>query len=95
MTNPQELKLQLVQDVINLPDDKLPRLQNYLTKLTASKGIRASNGSKQPKVTKIKKSRASKTPKLHIDHDPILDFIGLASYDPPSKSIDEELYGDL
>ena len=62
MINSDALRLQLVQDIINLPDDLVPLVRDFLAELN--------------------------------DEDPMSNFIGCVSYDPPAKSIDEELYGE-
>jgi hypothetical protein len=76
MNNPQALKLQLVEAIINLPDDKLQKVSDFI------KSILVSN------------AHPSETEKATKEQDPILDLIGISNYDPPSKSIDEELYGE-
>lgn len=91
MINSEALKLQLVQDIISLPDEKLATVRDFLHRLTHDNGQEPSNGIQDSKTPKVRKPNSAK---LRPEDDPMLKFIGLASYDPPAKSIDEELYGD-
>jgi hypothetical protein len=76
MNNPQALKLQLVETIINLPDDKLQKVSEFIKSILVSSG------------------HSSETDKAPEGDDPILKLIGISNYTPPSKSIDEELYGE-
>jgi hypothetical protein len=93
MVNTQSLKLQLVQEIINLPDEALPLVRDFIEDLVAENGMGRTNGAKHSKAPKAKKGKLPKPTLRRIDRDPILNFIGLASYHPPANSIDEELYG--
>lgn len=95
MLNSGVVKLQLVQDIINLPDDKLAAARDFLTKLVTGNGSEAVGGTKRSKAQKPKKRSKSRPAEQHVDDDPILKLFGIASYDPPVKSIDEELYGEM
>lgn len=91
MINSESLKLQLVQDIIRLPDDKLTTVRDFLDRLTTDNGREATNGAKGSRTPKVPKPNPAK---LRPEDNPMLKFIGLADYDPPAKSIDEELYGE-
>lgn len=94
MVNSEALRLQLVQNIINLPDDKLTVVQVFLTDLISGNGAQTIQDKRRSKTIKEEKDSGSEVAEFHPDDDPIFKFIGLASYDPPAKSIDEELYGE-
>ncbi len=90
MVNTETTRLQLIQDIISLPEDKLIMVQELVANLAANG---EDNGRKKSAVTK-KKNRKKTSAKLRKTENPMLALIGCVSYDPPEKSIDEELYGD-
>ncbi len=94
MVNTETTRLQLIRDIISLPDHLVPEAQEFLNQLATGDHQKTRNGAKNKKGSKSERPRNAKTSKLKPEDDPILKFIGMASYDPPTKSIDEELYGD-
>jgi len=75
MKTPQSIKLQLVQEIIDLPDGLLLQVSDFINSLLSQY------------------NNASKNGDYSSGRDPMLDYIGGVSYEPPTKSIDEELYG--
>lgn len=89
MVNPDGIKLQLVREIIQLPDELLPQVRDFLAELANGKRV-AVNGAPHEQAEPASESQA---PAMSWEQDPILKLIGLADSDPPIKSIDEELYG--
>lgn len=91
MINSEALRLQLVRDIIDLPDDLAPLVRDFLTDLMAGS---EANGVERPKPSVTKQGGEIKAQeRQHVDN-PLLALVGCVSYDPPPKSIDEELYGE-
>lgn len=77
----ETIKLQLVQTIINLPENQLATASEFLSRLVSDD------------VSGVKNRSNDSAPILTSEENPMLKFIGLASYDPPNTSIDDELYG--
>jgi hypothetical protein len=80
MVNTDTVKLELVQEIIDLPDELLPRVREFLTALSSNKREVPANGA----------------PSLPLEQDPLLKLIGLVdegSLPTTSVEIDELLYG--
>lgn len=79
MVNTETTRLQLIQDIISLPDHLVPEAQEFLNQLATSDHQKTRNGTKIKKGTKGERARNTKTVKLKSGDDPILKFIGMGS----------------
>lgn len=91
MLNSEVVRLQLVQDIINLPDDKLAAVRDFVASMIAAGTV---NGRRMSSGKKVKKGNKLEPLRQKSVGDPMLALIGCVSYYPPQKSIDEELYGE-
>ncbi len=86
----ETIKLQLVQTILNLPEDKLAAVHGLLTSIAG-----APESDTRQKPSKLAGRNGKKTEfKKQKAKNPMLALIGCVSYEPPLKSIDEELYGE-
>lgn len=86
MTNVETIKLQLVQNIINLPEEKLGLAYELISRLISETDQENGKG--------LKSKAVSASPQLRPEDNPMLKFIGLADCSPLPQSIDEELYGE-
>ncbi|MFN0108913.1 MAG: hypothetical protein ACKVZH_08660 [Blastocatellia bacterium] len=77
----ETIKLQLVQNIISLPENKLAAASEFINHLVSDNLSIAKNGVNGATLIAVP------------EDNPMLKFIGLASYEPSVVGIDEELYG--
>lgn len=93
MVNTDTVKLQLVQQIINLPETLLPQVRDFIATLSDDEQELAINGAQHQQGQSQSRDQA---PELPWEQDPLLKLIGLVddgSLPSTSAEIDELLYG--
>lgn len=93
MVNREAVKLQLLQQIINLPEALLPQVRDFIATLADDDQELAVDGTQHPEV---KSKSEFQEPELPWDQDPLLKLIGLVddgALPSTSAEIDALLYG--